>query len=485
MLNEIQKYAQGMNASKEIIDWLGKRLPENYDQSEIEHIIDYLVAENPKLTTANYEQIKKNADKWLATQIKKGNNIKETSEDTEIVLDFKDGFKFVKLVGKNAYKREGFLMSSCVESYFGKDDEIYSLRDNKNLPHATLSKSSQQIKGKGNGKISPLYIRYVVEFLEYLKIEVRDNEMNNLGYVNIEKADKNAVFPDLFRSKYFYKQNLDKIVDKNGDRYENITLWRLFGLFDFDANLKVKLNFDIKKCVETFKKLLKPTKKLKSDDSNEVVMDDSNEVAMDDSNEVAMHNYNEVAMHNYNEVAMHNYNEVAMHNYNKVAMDNYNEVVMDDSNKVAMEDYNEVAMDDYNEVAMRNSNKVAMDNYNEVVMDDSNKVAMEDSNKVAMDDYNEVAMRNSNKVVMRNYNEVDVRDNCRLVGNFQNKVTIGKNSIALMGKESQIKGTIGGWMSFIDYEKNEDVKNIISVKIDGVKIKEDTWYTLKDGIVTE
>ena len=437
MLNEIQKYAQGMNASKEIIDWLGKRLPENYDQSEIEHIIDYLVAENPKLTTANYEQIKKNADKWLATQIKKGNNIKETSEDTEIVLDFKDGFKFVKLVGKNAYKREGFLMSSCVESYFGKDDEIYSLRDNKNLPHATLSKSSQQIKGKGNGKISPLYIRYVVEFLEYLKIEVRDNEMNNLGYVNIEKADKNAVFPDLFRSKYFYKQNLDKIVDKNGDRYENITLWRLFGLFDFDANLKVKLNFDIKKCVETFKKLLKPTKKLKSDDSNEVVMDDSNEVAM--------HNYNEVAMHNYNEVAMHNYNEVAMHNYNKVAMDNYNEVVMDDSNKVAMED----------------------------------------SNKVAMDDYNEVAMRNSNKVVMRNYNEVDVRDNCRLVGNFQNKVTIGKNSIALMGKESQIKGTIGGWMSFIDYEKNEDVKNIISVKIDGVKIKEDIWYTLKDGIVTE
>ena len=119
-------------------------------------------------------------------------------------------------------------MRHCVESYYGKDDEIYSLRDKKNNPHATFSKSSQQIKGKGNGNIHPKYVKYCVEFLEHVGISVRDSEMANLGYVNIEKVDdENAVFPKeyLFRDKYFSSDNTDKIIDKKGNKYESINLW--------------------------------------------------------------------------------------------------------------------------------------------------------------------------------------------------------------------------------------------------------------------
>ena len=114
------------------------------------------------------------------------------------------------------------------------------------MPHATLSKQSQQIKGKGNGNIHPKYIKYVVEFLEHLEVEVRDSEMQNLGYVNVENfEDKNAVFKDLFRDKYFYTEN--DVLDKDGNKYENITLWSIKDPFYLTKLMKVVWNFDVEK----------------------------------------------------------------------------------------------------------------------------------------------------------------------------------------------------------------------------------------------
>ena len=69
-------------------------------QDEIEHIIDYLASPDaPKknLTAMAYPAALKNAEKWMKAQIKKGKHIKESEKDTEIVLDFEDGFKIVKL----------------------------------------------------------------------------------------------------------------------------------------------------------------------------------------------------------------------------------------------------------------------------------------------------------------------------------------------------------------------------------------------------
>lgn len=142
MKEEILKYAEGKEANQELITWLENKIPENVSQAEVEHIIDYIVAKPKNLERATYEQQKKMAEKWTQAMIKKGENIKETKKDTEVVLDFKDGFKIVKLIGKNAYEREGKIMRHCVASYFSKDDEIYSLRDKDNIPHATMSKSS-------------------------------------------------------------------------------------------------------------------------------------------------------------------------------------------------------------------------------------------------------------------------------------------------------------------------------------------------------
>lgn len=158
------EYAKTFGASEEVQFWIAHNLVNYLEknpevQDEIEHIIDYLISKDApaRLRGMAYAEAKSNAEKWVKAQAKKGEDIKETDKDTETVLDFNDGFRIVKLVGENAYKREGFLMRHCVASYFGKNTEIYSLRDKDNLPHCTMEKD-QQIKGKGNGDIHPRYV---------------------------------------------------------------------------------------------------------------------------------------------------------------------------------------------------------------------------------------------------------------------------------------------------------------------------------------
>ena len=272
MNEEIIKYAKGMNAKQKIIDWINKELYKLnvVNQTEIEHIIDYLVSDKApkKLDKATYKQMLDNTNKWNKTLIKKGSEIKELKKDIKIIVDFKDGFKFVKLIGKNAYEREGFLMRHCVSQYYNKEDEIYSLRDKNNNPHCTISKQSQQIKGKGNGSISPKYIKYVVDFLKHLKIDVKDNEMVNLGYYNIEKFKKHLhkdSIKQLFNKKYWFKEN--KLLNKTKEIFYCLDMLDFIPLI----NNNLKLNFDITTFVSvSIKFLFNSIKKKTTGDSSQL-----------------------------------------------------------------------------------------------------------------------------------------------------------------------------------------------------------------------
>lgn len=81
---------------------------------------------------------------------------------------------WVKLVSEQNYKREASLMNHCVSEYFkGKKSTIYSLRDEKNNPHATIEVSQNshqifQIKGPANGVVPSKYQWAVVKFLDFL-----------------------------------------------------------------------------------------------------------------------------------------------------------------------------------------------------------------------------------------------------------------------------------------------------------------------------
>lgn len=194
----ILEYAQGLNANSEVLWWIStvakSALAKNKtDESQLEHIIDWFLSGSaPKrLQKMSIEVAKKKTDEWMQRNITKGRAVKEEIGDLETFIDFGDGFKFVKLLTKNAYQKEGSLMSHCLGGYKpNKDFSIYSLRDAKGHPHCTIEcrgeKELNQIKGKGNGAIHPKYINYVLAFLEKVGVKVRSSEMRNLGFYHVD-----------------------------------------------------------------------------------------------------------------------------------------------------------------------------------------------------------------------------------------------------------------------------------------------------------
>jgi hypothetical protein len=222
MINEFLPRCQ----TQQIKDWLqtvvAKQLKPRYNQSgeqlptpeyqDIEHILDYLHSdEAPRRinTRLSYKQAKEQSEAWTKALIKKAADVVETEDDVETVYE-EEGFRWVKLVGKNAFEREGNLMRHCVGNYFGKQDTtIYSLRDYKNNPHCTIEyrSSVNQIKGKGNGSIHPKYVKYVLQFLKYLDVPIGSHDLANLGYIDLTDLNWELLEKHKIEHKYMMFNN--------------------------------------------------------------------------------------------------------------------------------------------------------------------------------------------------------------------------------------------------------------------------------------
>lgn len=91
-------YANHIEANEQVITWvkttLSKHLSANKPPTEeVEHILDYIVQANKNTERMTYAQAHKLAEAWTKAQQKKGQHIKETSEDTYYKLA---GGKFVE-----------------------------------------------------------------------------------------------------------------------------------------------------------------------------------------------------------------------------------------------------------------------------------------------------------------------------------------------------------------------------------------------------
>lgn len=201
MLEEYKKYAKNIGIDSDVEVWIDttlnnylKKMPQT-SQQEVEHLLDFFSSSDRprKIKRMSFDQATRKATVWTKNLQKKGASIREEIRDTEELHLFPDGSKIVKLIGKAAFDREGYLMRHCVASYFeSKSCQIYSYRDVSNKPHATFEVTLTgsdivQIKGKGNGPIHPKYIEPILTFLQIIGKAIRPSEMINLGYAHISK----------------------------------------------------------------------------------------------------------------------------------------------------------------------------------------------------------------------------------------------------------------------------------------------------------
>ena len=69
-------------------------------------------------------------------------------------------------------------------------------------------------------------------------------------------------------------------------------------------------------------------------------------------------------------------------------------------------------------------------------------------------------------------------------GDGSRQETTGKNCVMMCaGNAGKAKGKIGSWIVLTEWEKG--VPNVVAKRIDGEEVKEDVWYTLKDGKFAE
>jgi len=233
---------------------------EKYNQTDIEHILDFLYSTKKKYKSIWIKTILEKANSWskkLQEQASKKDNEIEWV-DIKTAYDFWDWFKFVKLISEEAYNREWKLMSHCVASYFWRDVNIYSLRDKKNIPHCTIEENNQ-VKGKWNQTVDNKYFWYCIKFLEHMWFSIWENEMKNIWYYKLDKIDKDLQVDKkyLYDWKYISDKNLDKIKDKDWNKYYWLWVLNIKDLiqlkWEFNFNFWINITKTVKYLINTFK----------------------------------------------------------------------------------------------------------------------------------------------------------------------------------------------------------------------------------------
>ena len=73
-------------------------------------------------------------------------------------------------------------------------------------------------------------------------------------------------------------------------------------------------------------------------------------------------------------------------------------------------------------------------------------------------------------------------------GYYSRQETTGKNCVMMSaGNGGQARGKIGSWIVLTEWKSrgNESIPTVVAKRIDGTEVKEDTWYTLKNGEFVE
>ena len=73
-------------------------------------------------------------------------------------------------------------------------------------------------------------------------------------------------------------------------------------------------------------------------------------------------------------------------------------------------------------------------------------------------------------------------------GDSSSQETTGKNCVMMSaGNDGRARGKIGSWIVLTEWESrgNESIPTVVAKRIDGIEVREDTWYTLKNGEFVE
>ena len=296
---------------------------------------------------------------------------------------------------------------------------------------------------------------YMEQYLGYAKhlsadqeigMAVGDNEMEKLGYVNVEDLKDEFNFGTLYKDKYIYKEDIKRLENKN-----DIRLWSVLDLFDFDSNMKANFNFDITSSINNFKSYLFSKENGK------------------DYFRLVGENYSRLAGENCSTLVVGNNSTLAGGNNSRLVGGYYSVLSGGNNSKLVSGDCSKLASGD-NSRMVGGDNSILTSGYN------SRLVGRYNSTLVG---------RNSSTLVGGNRSTLVGGNRSKLVGGYDSKMVGGDNSIIVGDNESKAKGGIGSVITLVTRDWDRNIIDFKSAQIDGTTLKADTFYKLRDGVFVE
>jgi len=236
----------------ELSAWIDKNITQ--DREELEHICDYFMGIDKPNYKLSYKNAMAKAKRWVESMRKDTTNEIEWV-DYEIVYKTKDWLmKFVKLLTKEAYENESSNMRHCIRTYWGNNREVFSLRDDVNMPHATMDivknwDTIMQIQGKWDNTVDGKYQQYNMEFLEYMGFTINSDFLKKIWYYKIDDIDKGLTSQKSYNG-YIHESHIDTLQDSEWRKYRGMGLWNVHPLVDIDDKWNCRLFDDINSVFE-------------------------------------------------------------------------------------------------------------------------------------------------------------------------------------------------------------------------------------------
>ena len=101
----------------------------------------------------------------------------------------------------------------------------------------------------------------MVKFLEIIGMTVGGNEMNHLGYINVEKIKKYLHKDTKYFNKVYLPEN-QKLIGKDGEEFYSLDLLDIKPIFKETGNLSLKINFDLPNFIKLSIDFLSKNKKI-------------------------------------------------------------------------------------------------------------------------------------------------------------------------------------------------------------------------------
>lgn len=235
---------------------------------QLPHLVDYLSTITS--TTANLPRSIKHiserrlfrlsvadavtgSKRWTRA-INRGSLENVDAEGERHVMDLNGKYSLVRLVSPKAMAREGKLMEHCLGGGSYQGEEIYSLRDFHNLPHATIHIRDNEVvqcKGKDNKAVMPDCVPSIQVAVRTMGWDIR-NDLNSIWllkrgctYFDIRDLPGNFVWSgNLNLSGCTRLGQLPENLEVRG----NLSLSYCTGLMSLPENLRVDGSLDLSYC---------------------------------------------------------------------------------------------------------------------------------------------------------------------------------------------------------------------------------------------